>query len=247
MRLKKEYKEALRKRINLISVNNPGMQTNEIVHHFEKEGYARRTVYNAFDRNSKGQPIFDKKRSGRSSTWTSSMKTSLHRLVNNRKEVSQRKFVRKFGINKSTIGRQIKKIKIDIFSREKTPKYSEKQAKKLRRKLVDQLYGSNLYVIMDDEKYFTFDVDIMPGNDRYYTNDKNTCPDKVRFFEKDKFRIKLLMWIAIFDEAMSELNFRFQNEVAIKSSIYVEECLKKRLLPFIHRHYPDFNYIFGLI
>jgi hypothetical protein len=64
MRLNKEDKEALRKRINLIFVNNPGMQTNEIVHHFEKKGCARRTVYNALDRHKKGQPIFDKKRSG---------------------------------------------------------------------------------------------------------------------------------------------------------------------------------------
>jgi transposase len=172
MRLKKEDKEALRKRINLIFVNNPGMQTSEIVHQLEKEGYARRTVYNALDRRKKGQPIFDKKRSGRPSTWTSSMKATLHRLVNNRKGVSQRKLARKFGKNESTIGRQIKKMKINNFAREKTPKYSEKQAlkaKKLSRKLVNQLYESNLHVIMDDEKYFTFDGDNMPGNDRYYT------------------------------------------------------------------------------
>ncbi len=97
---------------------------------------------------------------------------------------------------------------------------------------------------MDNEKYFTFYGDNMPGNDRYYTKDKNTCPDNVRFVEKEKFPKKLLMWIAISDEAISEPLFRFQNEVAIKSSIYVEECSKKRLLPFIHRHYPGFNYIF---
>ncbi len=43
------------------------------------------------------------------------------------------------------------------------------------------------------------------------------------------------VWIAICDEAMSEPLFRFQNEVAIKSSIYVEECLKKTTpsIPFI--------------
>ncbi len=40
---------------------------------------------------------------------------------------------------------------------------------------------------MDDEKYFTFDGDNMPGNDRYYSKDKNTCPDNVRFVGKDKF------------------------------------------------------------
>ena len=58
---------------------------------------------------------------------------------------------------------------------QKTPKYTLKQeekAKKLSRKLVNQLYRENYSIIMDDEKYFTFSCNNMPGNDGYYTNDK---------------------------------------------------------------------------
>ncbi|XP_065656798.1 uncharacterized protein LOC136082208 [Hydra vulgaris] len=52
------------------------------------------------------------------------------------------------------------------------------------------------------------------------------------------------MWIAISDRGMSEPLFRTSKAVAINSSIYINECLEKRLLPFIHKYHGDFNYLF---
>ena len=46
-------------------------------------------------------------------------------------------------------------------------------------------------MVLDDEKYFTFDGSNMDGNDNYYTNDKSKCPDSVRFSGKDKYPDKL--------------------------------------------------------
>ena len=66
----------------------------------------------------------------------------------------------------------------------KTPKYNETtalKAQKKSRKLLNLLYKSRAEVILDDEKYFCFDGDSMPGSDRYYTNDKAQCSDNVRF------------------------------------------------------------------
>ncbi|XP_065642408.1 uncharacterized protein LOC136074037 [Hydra vulgaris] len=83
----------------------------------------------------------------------------------------------------------------------------------------------------------------MPGNSGYYTNNKKTCPESVRFIGKEKYP-KILMWIAISDRGMSEPLFRTSKAVAINSSIYINECLEKRLLPFIHKYYGDFNYLF---
>jgi hypothetical protein len=56
---------------------------------------------------------------------------------------------------------------------------------------------------MDDEKYFRFSGDRMPGNDGYYTRDKNTCPDDVRFIGEDKFPKQMLVWIAISEDGAS--------------------------------------------
>ncbi|XP_065642672.1 uncharacterized protein LOC136074294 [Hydra vulgaris] len=79
----------------------------------------------------------------------------------------------------------------------------------------------------------------MPGISGYFTNNKKTCPESVRFIGKEKFPKKLLIWIAISGRGMSEPLFRTSKAEAINSSIYTNECLEKRLLPFIHNksHY----------
>jgi hypothetical protein len=118
------------------------------------------------------------------------MKAKLKRLVNKRKGVSQRKLGSKFNKHFTTISRQIKKIGINNYAREKTPKYTEEsglKAKKRSRKPVNLLYLSGAEVTMDDEKYFCFDGDNMPGSARYYTNGKEKCPDDVRFYGNEKF------------------------------------------------------------
>ncbi|XP_065667987.1 uncharacterized protein LOC136088232 [Hydra vulgaris] len=131
--------------------------------------------------------------------------------------------------------------------REKTPKYTKEQqikTKKRSRKLVNQLYNTKSLLVIDDEKYFCFALDNMPGTSGYYTNNKKTCPESVRFIGKEKFPKKLLMWIAISDRGMPESLFRTSKAVAINSSIYINEYLEKRLLPFINKYHGDFNYLF---
>ena len=76
---------------------------------------------------------------------------------------------------------------ISCLKREKTPKYTEKQTEKannLSKKLANLLYRSSCCVVLDDEKYFTFDGSNMEGNNNYYTDDKSNCPDNVRLVAK---------------------------------------------------------------
>ncbi|XP_065674162.1 uncharacterized protein LOC136091102 [Hydra vulgaris] len=138
-------------------------------------------------------------------------------------------------------------MNIKYRKREKTPKFTIEQqikAKKRSRKLVNQLYNTKSLLVINDEKYFCFAGDNMPGNSGYYTNNKKTCSESVRFIGKEKFPKKLLMWIAISDRGMSEPLFRTSKAVANNSSVYNNECLEKRLLPFIHKYHGDFNYLF---
>jgi hypothetical protein len=100
---------------------------------------------------------------------------------------SQIKLGYKFSKNQTTIGRQIQKLGINDYAREKTPKYTEEnklKAKKRCRKLVNLLYQSKAEIIMDDEKYFCLNGDNMPGSARYYTDDKSKCSDDVSFIKK---------------------------------------------------------------
>ena len=84
----------------------------------------------------------------------------------------------------------------------------------------------------------------MPGNAGYYSNNKQACPESVRFAGKMKFAPKLLVWLAFSECGMSQPLFRLQKSESINSDVYTEECLSQRLLPFLHRYHPDFNYIF---
>ena len=40
-------------------------------------------------------------------------------------------------------------------------------------------------MVLDDEKYFTYDGSNMQRNDNYYSNDKSKCPYSVRFAGKE--------------------------------------------------------------
>ena len=240
-------REIIRKHIKNFTVKNPNALRAEIVNHFSKQGIARRTIYNNINKLGTPQPKKDYKKTGRPTSWTSTKSHQLKRLVNNRIGVSQRRLAKKFQVSQSNICQQLSKMKISSFKREKIPKYDIKQqlkAKKLSRKLVNELYKENGSIIMDDEKYFTFCGENYPGNDNYYTNDREKCPDHIRFKGKDKYPKKLLMWIAISERGMSKPLFRKSSAVAINADIYIDECLNKRLLPFIHKHHSDFRYTF---
>ena len=91
--------ESFRKRLEIFFVKTPNIKNSEIVNHFVKEGIAQNTIYDNLKRLQTGQSFFDKKRSGRPTSWTREKKAKL-------KRVSQRKLGLKFGVNQSTIGRK---------------------------------------------------------------------------------------------------------------------------------------------
>ena len=53
-----------------------------------------------------------------------------------------------------------------------------------------------------------------------------------------------MIWVAISNRGISKPLFRPSKSEAVDSDIYINECLEKRLLPFIREHHPDSNYIF---
>ncbi len=66
-----------------------------------------------------------------------------------------RKVARKTGSSGTSVHRQINKMQIKHKLRTKKPRYRDgqkKKAQKKSRKLVNQLYGSDNVVILDDEK-----------------------------------------------------------------------------------------------
>ena len=69
-----------------------------------------------------GGTINEKKKTGRPTSWTPARKNQLKRLANNREGVSQRHLGRELGVSHATIRRQLSKMNISCYKREKTPK-----------------------------------------------------------------------------------------------------------------------------
>jgi transposase len=246
-RLSVKEREDLRERVKTFTVKNPGVEKKEIQNHFQKEGYKERTIYSAINRVTADSTLQDRSRSGRPSTWS---KPKVKRLVNDMKHkvgVSSRKIARKYKCHRRTIGRVLKREGLNYRKRQKAPSYSPKQAKKskkLARKLVNQLYGRNLSIILDDEKYFEFSSNEIPGNSGFYTDDIESCPDDVRFKPKAKFPIKILVWIAISERGISQPFIVKSKSESINGEVYKNECLTTRLLRFINDYHSDGNYLF---
>jgi hypothetical protein len=240
-------REILRKNVKIFFGKNPSAKQSNIVQHFMKEGYARSTIYNAIDRLPIESSLQDAKRTGRKGTWTSTRTAKLEKLANNKKGTSSRKLGQVFEVDQSTIVRKLANMGLNYHKREKTPKYTRKKlakVKRLCRDLSTQINRQKVKVVLDDEKYFLFSGDSMPGNDGYYSRDKNSCPDEVRFKGVDKYPDKILVWIAISEDGVSEPLVRPNKAEAINADTYIKECLKKRLLPFIETHHSDGEYIF---
>src|SRR5690349_10746949 len=60
---------------------------------------------------------------------------------------------------------------------------------------------------------------------------------------KKKFESKLLIWLAISPRGISHL-FITPSGLAIDQHIYLNECIKKRLIPFLQEYHSDDNYVF---
>ena len=84
------------------------------------------------------------------------------------------------------------------------------------RKLVNYLYKTKNNLIIDDEKYFCFPNDEIPGNSGFYTDDVQKCLDSVKFKGAEKFPTKILVWVAISANGMSEPFIKLSKSESIK-------------------------------
>ena len=101
----------------------------------------------------------------------------MQNVTTNCVDVSQRKLARKCGVWKTTLHDNLKKLGLKYYKRQKAPKYTEQQLRQIPRKCKNircQLTTVQTLIIVDDEKYFSFSNNVMPGNTGFYALDKKT-------------------------------------------------------------------------
>ena len=68
-------------------------------------------------------------------------------------------------------------------------------------------------------------------------------PNEIKYSPIKKFEDKVLVWIAISPCGQSA-PYICQSGLAINQNIYWNECIRKRLIPFIRENYDGTPYVF---
>jgi transposase len=240
-------REALSQRICNFFRDAANNSVKTTVNYFKKQNIPQRTIYNILKRYITYNTTKDRPRSGRPMKLSHKNLTTIVKSVNNRCGVSQRKIGRRFKVHQCTISRNLRKrTPMVIRKRRKAPKMNNQEQEKRARKNCGKLYRYLLNgcdLILDDEKYFKLTGDNVMGNRLFYSTDPNNAPVDVKFQKKRKFEPKIMIWMAISSKGISDV-YVHKSKQAIRQKIYIDQCIKKRLLPFIKKFHHDGNYLF---
>jgi len=134
MALKKVESEMLAKRVVTFFKNESKEVLKHTVNHFKKENVPVRTIYNIITRYHKHNSTNYLPKTGRPKKISDQELKTLVRLVDNKVGVSQRRLGRRFGVNQSTISRNLKKrTSVRVYKRRSAPKYiSDDQQKRAK-------------------------------------------------------------------------------------------------------------------
>ena len=169
------------------------MSTIDIVKHCQEENIPRSTIYSIIKRFHNALPVEDKLRKGRPVKLTKKQQQKLKDCVKTQVGVSQRKLTAKFKVSRLCIRRNLNKMGLKYYKRRWAPKYTSKQLEEMPgkcRKLTD----SEIFIIMDDENYFSFSGDNIPSNVRFWSCERQRTSSEVKFKSKRKFAPKILIW-----------------------------------------------------
>lgn len=221
---------------------------SETVAKFAGVPYSRSSIYAILERYENNGNLNRKVGSGRKATKASpGIKKRLLETATGKVGQSVRKLGRKFHLSKSYVHDILRNNSVIYRKRKEAPKTSEKQ-KVIQKERLELLMKfvcekSKTDFVLDDESYFTLTGSQNPGY--YVDRDKvEDVPDEIRLTFREKFCPKVLVWAAVSCRGMSTLCIRKTKAEAVNAEIYVKECLRKHLLPFLKEKYPSGHFVF---
>jgi hypothetical protein len=210
--------------------------------HFEKCGISKSTTRNILDRYVNENRTTYAKRTGRPpAVATAKVKAKIRLLFINDPSLSVQNAASLVNVSKSTLSR-VKLHKLGFQAKKTKPaqKYKGDQAsraksgcRRIYRKILPS--GDNKILIMDDETYVYIDPEQNSGISYYHESPEAPVSDAYRFKHKEKFAGKYLVWQAM--DELGNVSEPFISTGTIRMDVYKEECLRKRLLPFIEKYH----------
>lgn len=240
-------REELAKRVCNFYEDASNHSVKTTVNYFKKQQVPERTIRYMLRKYLVHQTTDFLPRKGRPVKITDRQCDGLVKTINNKTGLSQRQMAKRYNVHQSTISRTLKRrTPIVIRKRKKAPKMDSKAQEKLARKNCGKLYRMILNgcdIVLDDEKYFGLTGDNVQCNQRFYTTDPSTTPSDVKYKKKRKFSPKLLVWMAMSSNGVSDI-YIHRSKQAVTSEIYLNECINRRLLPFIEEHHKNDDFVF---
>lgn len=87
---------------------------------------------------------------------------------------------------------------------------------------------------MDDETYSKFSFRQLPGHKYYVSTIRGQVNSRYKYNQCDKFAKKAMIWQAIC--SCGKVSPSFVTNSTMEAENYLNECLKKRILPLIRKH-----------
>lgn len=158
--------------------------------------------------------------------------------LKNNPGLSVRDQAKKFNTSKSNIQKIRSRCGYKSYRAIKQPNRTEKQnliAKTRARLLYEKVLTKHKgCVLIDDETYVKMDFKQLPGQKYYCSMIRGNVPKKFKYVLQDKYAKKAMIWQGICSCGIKSRGFVTTS--TINAKLYIDECLKKRLLPVIRSH-----------
>lgn len=169
----------------------------------------------------------------RSGTTDLELKRKVLRSIKSNPGLSDNDRAKRYNSNRGKVRRIRLKAGYKSYKAIKMPNRTDKQnvcAKARARRLYDQVLTKfKGCIVMDGETYVKLDLRHLPGRKYYVSNVRAMVPSKYKYILLDKYAKKLMIWQAICTCGLKSQPFVTSG--TMNSKVYLEECLKKRLLP----------------
>lgn len=225
--------------------NHPDLSLYRCAKELEKFEIGRSTCYSVGQKVRNHETINNYNSSGRKSRIMTDRKLTKFAEVAEGWTRSQRKLAAEFGISIRYCQFLLEKFNIKAWKKRDAPKSSPGQVERQQARL--QVLAGNLIpvsgkkdIIEDDESYFPLAGKL---NKYFLSSDPSSADPQVTLRPRSKFERRMCIWMAISRKGCSR-PFYLPANCAINAHIYSTECIKKRLVPFIRKNYPNRRYIF---
>lgn len=233
-------------RSDILSLSKAGHTQKQIA---EMTGFSRRTIENTVRRFRETGTTKDRPRSGRPATATTPIITrSIRDKIRHNPKRSLRKVAKELNISEKTVRNYVKKrlglqpIKLQK-SHALTDDSKQKRLQRCRELLKRFKPVDTLDILFTDEKLFTVEQSFNHQNDRIWSKSVKDANNNGRYVSRKGHPASVMVWAGVTATGKTPLVFVDQG-VKVNSQNYLNDILKKHVLPWSQTHFAGRNWTF---